>query len=58
MAPAQDLDFATFWGRLAQRVLKKLRERAHVNITIVIADGRIQRVREEGSYLPVNIPPM
>lgn len=50
-------DFGTFMGRLAKLVLKKLAEHAHVNIVLVIADGRIQRVRQEESYLPANLPP-
>lgn len=58
MPPAQPADdFGTFMGRLAKLLLRKLTERAHVNIVLVIADGRIQRVRQEESYLPANLPP-
>lgn len=46
-----------FWANLGHMVAELLKQRAHVNIVIVIKDGAIQQVRRDQSYLPENIPP-
>jgi len=50
------LDFDAFWKRLTRSVLYFMSQKGYTEITIVIQDGNLQRVKVNQSFLPTDIP--
>lgn len=55
-AQVQQVDAAAFWARFQHLVTSLVRRRAHVEVVIVIRDGKLQIVRVNESILPTNLP--
>jgi hypothetical protein len=49
-------DFSIFWKMLGRLLVHLLANKAHGEIVIIIADGTVQRVRVNQSFMPADIP--
>lgn len=45
-----------FWLRLRRLAIRLMAEKAHVEVTLTIDQGRLVRVRVNRQYLPENLP--
>lgn len=53
---AENEGFSPFWARLGRFVLYFLRQKAHVEIVLIIQDGTVHRVRVNQNFLPADVP--
>lgn len=52
----EPVNFETFGVKLLRLLARLVGERAHVEVVIVIAQGTVQRVRVNRSFLPAALP--
>lgn len=50
------VDVVVFWQNFSRLVTRRMKERMHGEITLVLQDGRIRLVRENRSHAPGNLP--
>lgn len=51
----RNVELTVFWQRLGQRIARYLGEHAHVNVVVILKDGKVQQVRFDESVLPPNV---
>jgi hypothetical protein len=56
MATSSVQDPETFWMRLRKLVTRLVVERAHVEIVLVLQDGKLVRVRINRNFQPGDLP--